>query len=160
MDGSTFRILNASSGHARLDGPCGEKPLRALIEALKPLCHDVFLADALLQRFPVPGVRPLSGTRCSHALGPQIRFTLAGSDGGPGAPSGSVKIGFHGGCGKREMNPLLLAGGRLLRSRYESLKPSALPDIAPTVLTMLGVPVPERMQGRVLTELFADTGTM
>lgn len=160
MDGSTFRILNAASGHARLDGPCGEKPLRALIETLKPLCHDVFLADALLQRFPDPGVRPLSGARCSHALGPQIRFTLAGSDGNPGAPSGSVQIGFHGGCGKREMNPLLLAGGRLLRSRYESLKPSALPDIAPTVLTMLGVPVPERMQGRVLTELFADTGTL
>ncbi|WP_295640042.1 alkaline phosphatase family protein [uncultured Mailhella sp.] len=160
MDDSTFRILNASSGHARLDGPCGEKPLRALLDALKPLCHDVFLADALLQRFPVPGVRPLSGTRCSHALGPQIRFTLAGTNGGPAAPSGSVKIGFHGGCGKREMNPLLLAGGELLRPRYESLKPSALPDIAPTVLTMLGVPVPERMQGRVLTELFADRGIM
>ena len=58
------------------------------------------------------------------------------------------------------MNPLLLAGGELLRPRYESLKPSALPDIAPTVLTMLGVPVPERMQGRVLTELFADRGIM
>ena len=39
-------------------------------------------------------------------------------------------------------------------------KPSALPDIAPTVLTMLGVPVPERMQGRVLSELFADAEAM
>ena len=160
MDGTIFRILNASSGHARLDGPCTEKPLRSLLAALMPLCRNVFLADSLLQQFPVPGVLPLGSMRCNHPLGPQIRFTLAGTNGGPGSPAGSVKIGFHGGCGKNEMNPLLLAGGRLMRQKYESMKPSSLPDIAPTVLTLLGVPVPERMQGRVLTELLADTETM
>ncbi len=160
MDGSTFRILNACSGHARMDGPCAERPLRALLEALKPTCHEVFLAEALLRKFPVPGVTALEGVRCGHPLGPQIRFTLAGADGGPAAPSGSVKIGFHGGHQTREMNPLLLAGGHLVRPRCESTKPSALPDIAPTVLTMLGVPVPERMQGRVLSELFADAEAM
>lgn len=153
---TTFRLLNAASGHARFDGAPDNEAIEALIEALRPLCAELFLSDKLLDDCPVPDVRPLSLMHCAHPLGPQIRFTLAGTASGPGVPAGTTKTGFHGGLLFREMHPLLLAGGTGIRPAYEASCRSALPDIVPTALALLGVPVPERMQGRVLNEILAE----
>lgn len=155
LNNTTFRLLNAASGHARFDGSPDREALETLIEALQPLCAELFLSDELLNDCQVPGVRPLSMLHCAHPLGPQIRFTLAGTASGPGVPAGTAKIGFHGGLLFREMHPLLLAGGTCIRQACEASCRSALPDIVPTALTLLGVPVPDRMQGRVLNEILA-----
>ena len=47
---------------------------------------------------------------------------------------------------------LIAAGPRFARGRARD---ASLLDIAPTVLHLLGVPVPDDMDGRVLTELLA-----
>ncbi len=65
-----------------------------------------------------------------------------------------------------EMNPvawhreqgILVAAGTAIR-RDEIIRGATLLDIAPTVLTLLGVPVPDDMDGRSLTNLFVGSPT-
>ena len=65
-----------------------------------------------------------------------------------------------------EMNPvawhreqgILVAAGPTIR-RDTIIRGATLLDLAPTMLTLLGVPVPEDMDGRVLTNLFVDLPT-
>lgn len=63
--------------------------------------------------------------------------------------------GLHGGLHALELNSWRAAGGDAFRSRYTSSVPMGIIDILPTVLTVLGVPVPSYMQGRVLHEALA-----
>ena len=66
-----------------------------------------------------------------------------------------------------EMNPvawhreqgLFVAAGAAIR-RDEIIHGATLLDIAPTVLTLLGVPVPADMDGRALTQLFVGSPTV
>ncbi len=54
----------------------------------------------------------------------------------------------------REEGLLCLAGKGVRRG--EAPADASIPDLAPTILWMLGVPVPEDMDGRVLSEAFDD----
>jgi predicted AlkP superfamily phosphohydrolase/phosphomutase len=54
--------------------------------------------------------------------------------------------------GDHRLEGILIASGPAFRPRAEQYKASLL-DVAPTVLRLLGVPVPDDMDGRVLTEL-------
>jgi predicted AlkP superfamily phosphohydrolase/phosphomutase len=56
--------------------------------------------------------------------------------------------------GSHAMNGILIGTGPSMRSDGESVE-ARLIDIAPTVLQLFGLPVPEAMQGRVLSELLA-----
>jgi arylsulfatase A-like enzyme len=47
-------------------------------------------------------------------------------------------------------------GGDAFRADYESPLPTGVIDILPTVLTVLGLDVPDSVQGRVLREALAD----
>jgi predicted AlkP superfamily phosphohydrolase/phosphomutase len=58
--------------------------------------------------------------------------------------------------GDHRMEGILVASGPAVRSGAQ-LRDAALLDIAPTVLHLLGVPVPSDMDGRVLTELLGPT---
>ncbi len=59
--------------------------------------------------------------------------------------------------GYHTMTGILVAAGPSFRSGPLSpLEPPALQDIAPTVLNLLGLPVPGDMDGRVLLEMLAD----
>jgi len=58
--------------------------------------------------------------------------------------------------GDHRMEGVLVASGPAVRSGAQ-LRDAALLDIAPTVLHLLGVPVPSDMDGRVLTELLGPT---
>lgn len=50
---------------------------------------------------------------------------------------------------------IFLAQGPVVREGFE-VEGAAITDLAPTILHLLGVPVPENMDGRVLTEVFTE----
>ena len=53
------------------------------------------------------------------------------------------------------MNNTLIAAGPDFKASFRSETPSANSDVAPTILNLLGVPMPPAMDGRVLEEAFA-----
>lgn len=57
-------------------------------------------------------------------------------------------------CGRHQPGGILLALGRGIRTT--SLEPHALVDIAPSILNLLGVPVPSDMDGQIMLDLFDD----
>jgi len=109
-----------------------------------------------------PGTLPVSALRCMHHRSPHI--VLSGSwdegangDGVPGcARSSSANVATHGSAGPYDVHNVLAAWGPAFRSGVASELPCAIVDIAPTVLHLLNVGPPKRMDGRVLHELLAD----
>lgn len=72
-----------------------------------------------------------------------------------GLPTGG---GLHGGLHRIEMNNFMAAGGPMFKSGEVVIAPAGVVDLAPTVLTLLGLPVPASMSGRVLNEALAGGG--
>ncbi|RWX81451.1 alkaline phosphatase family protein [Neorhizobium lilium] len=64
--------------------------------------------------------------------------------------------GTHGGLHRGELSAVLAGYGAGLGQGCVSSTPSAITDIAPTILSLLGVPQPHTMTGRVLRELTTD----
>jgi len=58
----------------------------------------------------------------------------------------------HGSASPYEMHATLIAAGPGFRRGIDSALPSGNTDLLPTVLTLLGVPVPDGLDGRVLQE--------
>lgn len=65
---------------------------------------------------------------------------------------------MHGGLHPREIAALNIIGGSLFHEDTISTCHSGIVDIAPTILTALGEPIPSEMQGRVLVEAFLQHG--
>ena len=63
----------------------------------------------------------------------------------------------HGGSSPYEIHIPLIACGPAFKSEYKSALPTSNIDIVPTILHLLGRIIPPEMDGRVLTELLADT---
>jgi len=57
--------------------------------------------------------------------------------------------------GTHRMNGILLVAGKNIRKRVR-IQGAAITDIAPTILCSLGLPIPDDMDGRVLTEIFNE----
>jgi hypothetical protein len=70
--------------------------------------------------------------------------------------------GLHGGLHPAELQTWLAVAGDAFRTGGESSLPAGLVDILPTIMAMLGLPVPEHVQGRILHEALAgdDAGDM
>lgn len=106
-----------------------------------------------------PGTLPLSvawGGRL-HRRRPDIQLSPVWWDdtneyGVPGYAAGPVGAG-HGSTSPRDLRNTLILAGPDVRSGTTSDVPAGLIDVAPTVLAMLGLPVPATMDGRVLTEV-------
>jgi arylsulfatase A-like enzyme len=65
--------------------------------------------------------------------------------------------GTHSSLSRFDMNNTLIAAGPDFKAGFRNEIPSASHDVAPTVLSILGIPVPkEGMDGRVLSEAFVD----
>ena len=84
--------------------------------------------------------------------------------GWPGqAISGAARLpagaGNHGGLHSIELHNWLAAGGSAFRQRHTDATPCGIPDVLPTLLEVLGLPVPVSVQGRVLTETLRDGPT-
>ena len=97
----------------------------------------------------------LSGPRAPH-----IAIAMRSTDTGLPAPlarsgatvGGRVGVGSHGGGSSAELHNTLIASGPSFVSGLHSELPSGNIDIAPTILELLGIPLPEHFDGRVLNE--------
>jgi arylsulfatase A-like enzyme len=106
-----------------------------------------------------PGTLPLSAAWAGslHRRRPDIQFSpiwwnARNEWGVPGFVAGSDGAG-HGSTSPRDLHNTLVLAGPDVKRRQESDLPAGLIDLAPTILAMLGLPVPEAMDGRVLTEV-------
>ena len=66
-------------------------------------------------------------------------------------------LGLHGGLHPKELHSLAIAAGSAFRTDAVSHLPSGVPDIAPTMLYLLGVKRPASATGRVLHEALRVT---
>ena len=67
--------------------------------------------------------------------------------------------GTHSTLSPHDMNNTLIASGPDFRRGWIDETPSGNIDLAPTILWILGLKAPERMDGRVLSEALLDAGT-
>ena len=65
-------------------------------------------------------------------------------------------LGLHGGLHPKELNSVAIAAGSAFKTNKVSDLPSGVPDVAPTMLHLLGVAPPATMTGRVLSEALAS----
>ncbi|MBN1584492.1 MAG: alkaline phosphatase family protein, partial [Anaerolineae bacterium] len=75
--------------------------------------------------------------------------------GGVGYSSGTLSEPVRGRSGGHTMRGLFLAYGENIKKGHH-IDGAGLVDIAPTILNVLGVPVPRAMDGHVLTDMFQD----
>lgn len=161
-----------SSVHFRAPSPACRA---ALVERLvqTPWCGLVFTRGGDGRMGTVPGTFDLAAMGGGHARAADVVFTLAAADEGAGGPGADDSVGsclfsrgieagggIHGGVQRGELATVLAAAGpAFARARRTSL-PCWLPDIAPTLLHVLGLPA-GGMVGRVLSEgLAAPAGTL
>lgn len=107
----------------------------------------------------IAGTLPYSLVGLDHERAPDLvwvaRSSLKADQhglAGSGLFTGGVPVGggMHGGLNPHELNTMLAFGGAGLPALGQIADPADLTDIVPTVLTLLGVPVPPTMTGRPL----------
>lgn len=105
------------------------------------------------------GAVPLPLLQLDHPRAPDVAISYAWSDdvnafGWPGSAVGPEALaGQHGGASPYEMHNTLIAVGPGFKRDAVSERPAGIVDLAPTILELLGVPVPRRWMGRFLIEL-------
>ncbi len=127
----------------------------------QPWCGAVLASEAA---GAIEGSLPLSLTGGDGPRAPEIamsfawnsRTNAAGYDGFVYSSGGASGLGQHGSMSKHEMNNTLLARGPSFQSQKRITSPTGNVDIAPTVLELLGLPIPDDMDGRVIVEALAD----
>ena len=109
----------------------------------------------------VRGADPLDGT---FPLAPDLLVTLAWSDAqhehgyrGVSSEYGSSNRASHGGASSWEIRNTLIVQGPGVLSGVRSALPSGIGDLAPTLLTALGLPIPTSVTGRVLAEALDES---
>jgi phosphonoacetate hydrolase len=110
---------------------------------------------------PIDGTFPLASIGVDGPLAPDLLVTLAWSDDrnehghqGVSAAYGTSNRATHGGASRWEIRNTLIVNGRGFQQGARSALPSGIGDLAPTLLTALGLTVPASMTGRVLAEAF------
>ena len=94
---------------------------------------------------------------------PDVVVTMRSVETGQSAPlersgaatGGVIGVGSHGGSSPAELHNTLIASGPSFLSSPSGIRSkiaSGNIDVAPTVLELLGIPVPTHMEGRILTE--------
>lgn len=112
----------------------------------------------------VDGTLPLALLQLDGPLAPDLLVTLAWGDGANdhGYRGVSYELGSnrasHGGASAWEIRNTLILQGPGIDGGTRSSLPSGNGDLAPTVLSALGLPVPDSMTGRVLREAMIGSG--
>ena len=112
----------------------------------------------------IEGTLPMSLAGCDGPRAPELAMSFdwdsrpnaAGYKGFALAAGGAPGLGQHGSMSRHEMNNVLLARGPGFKQGTRVASPTGNTDIAPTVLGLLGLPVPTDMDGRVIVEALAD----
>ncbi len=116
----------------------------------------------LLSRHAIDEAFPLAEVGVDGPLAPDLLVALGWSDdrnehGHAGtSPEHGSNRASHGGISAWEIRNTLVLAGAGVREGVRSGLPAGNVDIAPTLLALLGLPIPPTMTGRVLREALAD----
>ncbi len=108
----------------------------------------------------VPGTLSFETARWAHARSADILYSAdwtdeQNTDGFPGTTAAGGTAG-HGSSSPFDIHNILIAAGPALKVGAVNELPSGNVDFAPTFLSLLGVPVPVSMEGRVLREAMTE----
>lgn len=114
------------------------------------------------------GIVALSDIGLTGERAPDIAVTMRSDQTSQPAPharsgaatGGKLGAGSHGGGSPAELHNTLIASGPSFRSGVDSKLASGNIDIAPTVLELLNLPIPDHFDGRVLCEALAVQDTV
>lgn len=105
----------------------------------------------------VPGTLSLELARWGHPRSADIlvssNWTDEANEHGFAGTTFQQGVAGHGTSSPYDIHNTLIASGPALKQGIHSPVPSGNVDLAPTLLHLCGAPVPDSMQGRVLTEL-------
>jgi hypothetical protein len=159
-DGADAALALASAGGIYVrDGD--QALISGIVEWLQtqPWCGPIFTRHG-------KGALPHALAGIEHRRAPDIGLVLRNDDsinayGVAGSCQHDQNVypvggSIHGGLHARELSNWLAMGGDAFCAGYESPLPTGVIDILPTVLTVLGLDVPDSVQGRVLREALAD----
>ena len=126
----------------------------------RPWCGALLASEAAGE---IEGTLPMSLAGAEGPRAPELAMSFgwdsrpndAGYSGFAYSNGGQPGQGQHGSMSRHEMNNTLIARGPSFRSSTRVQSPTGNVDLAPTVLQLLGLPVPEHMEGRVLAEALA-----
>jgi len=134
-----------------------------LIQKLVEFLQAQDSTGVIATREPLKGAFTLDQVRINTADAPDIVVSLRWSDekndaGVPGsvASEGWTTVGIHSSLSRFDLHNTLIAAGPDFQRGFVDHMPSGNIDLAPTVLSLLGVPPPQPMDGRVLYEAFMD----
>ncbi|MDP4034163.1 MAG: alkaline phosphatase family protein [Pseudorhodobacter sp.] len=156
-DSTRIALTLGASGEARCLHDEAEAPdLAAWLMAQNEI-GMVFARDDLIGS--IPGALPLSLVRADHARAPALIYVMRSDDRpdsfglpGQGLMTGSgvpVGGGMHGGLNRHELATVCRLSLPSGPAGITNDRPCALPDVAPTVLALLGLPSPG-MAGQAL----------
>lgn len=123
----------------------------------QPWCGPVFTRDGL-------GALSHSQIGIAHRRAPDIGFVVASDDSenahghaGSSLQNGAYPVGggLHGGLNRKELHSWLAVGGSAFAGGRVIEGPSGIIDVLPTVLHLLGIDVPDTVEGRLLSEALA-----
>jgi len=132
-----------------------------VIQRLVHFLQGSDFAGVIFSRIPIEGTFPLEAVRLNSTNpAPDLVVSLRWSDdknqyGAPGlvtSEGGKKNDGTHASLSRFDMNNTLVAAGPDLREGFIDTFPSGNADVAPTILSILGVQPKVRMDGRVLEE--------
>jgi predicted AlkP superfamily pyrophosphatase or phosphodiesterase len=104
----------------------------------------------------IPGTLSFNVARWNHARASDImisgNWTSESNDAGFPGKTTQAGVAGHGTSSPFDVHNTLLAAGPDFRERTMSAVPTGNVDLAPTLLTLLGLPVPSTMEGRPIEE--------
>ena len=162
LEDGTPRIVAGSGGIYVRDGD--QETVAAIVSALQSSSNvgAIFTWGAAQGRVDgwVPGTLSYELARWDHPRASEILFsgnwTAAENEYGYRGTSAQRGVAGHGSSSPFDIHNTLIAAGPLLKSGVTIDVPSGNVDFAPTFLSALGLDVPVSMQGRVMSEAFAD----
>ena len=156
-------VLVAPNGGSALFYCRNEDVARGLAAWLmeRPWCGALLASQSAGE---IEGTLPMSLAGAEGPRAPELAMSFgwdsrpneAGYNGYVYSGGGQPGQGQHGSMSRHEMNNTLIAGGPSFRRSARVQSPTGNVDLAPTVLHLLGIPVPGHVEGRVLTEALSD----
>ena len=133
----------------------------AVIRRVAEFLQGTDFAGVICSRIPLEGTFPLEAVRMnSQDTAPDLVVSFRWTDeknefGAPGyvlSEGGKRGGGTHASLSRFDMHNTLVASGPDFRKGFLSELPSSNADVAPTILSILGLKPPQPMDGRALTE--------
>jgi arylsulfatase A-like enzyme len=157
-DGSPDLVVTEGAINARR--PLTADRLGKIVAALqaRPEVGAIFTAPP--GEGTIPGTLPLSAVRWQHSRSAPIlvsgNWSAAANAAGVAGTTTQTGVAGHGTTSPFDIHNTLIAAGSAVRAGARSDVPTSNADLAPTLLSLIGVAPAPTMTGRVVRELRAD----